>query len=129
MVLASDDFPEPLAPSKARPLPAGRENEISRAITRLEPGGTTATCWTQRLLAGERSVTAGAGGEGMPFSVVSRRLTASRAAMSCFQVPRTISIGASARPMMIDEAIMMPPLALSPTTRAAPTQRTADWRV
>src|SRR5262249_21021853 len=103
MVLASDDFPEPLAPSNARPLPAGSENEISRAITRLEPGGATATCWTQRWLAGERSVTAGGGGEDKPFSVSSSRLTASLAEMSCFQVPSTISIGASARPMMIDE--------------------------
>ena len=67
-------------------------------------------------------------GEDMRSKVSPKRLTASRADMRCFHVPRTISIGASARPIMIEDAIMMPPLAFSPMTSAAPTPRTVDWR-
>src|SRR4249919_2314509 len=128
MAFASEDLPEPLAPTSARPAPAVRPKETLRTIKRLDPGGATVSFCTHRCLAGEGRVTAGADGEAIVQNVSLSLLTASRAETSCFQVPRTISIGASARPIMIEDAIMIPPLAWSATTSAAPRPRIADWR-
>ena len=62
-------------------------------------------------------MTGGAGGCAVALQMSRRRVRPWRAAASCFQVPSAISTGASARPIRIEDAIMMPPDALSATTR------------
>ena len=63
-----------------------------------------------------------------PCKMSRRRAMPWRAATSCFQVPSATSTGASARPIMIEDAIMMPPDALSETTRYAPMPSMPDCR-
>ena len=62
-------------------------------------------------------MTGGAGGGAVALQMSRKRARPCRAATSCFQLPSAISTGASARPIRIDDAIMMPPEALSATTR------------
>src|SRR5262252_9332115 len=108
--LASEDLPDPLAPSSAKPVPAESAKDTLRVTKRLDPGGTTARSCTHNCLLGHGKVMAGAGGAAVARKVPTKWLMACRAEMSCFQVPSTISIGARARPIMIEEAIMTPPL-------------------
>ena len=104
--------------------------------SQLQPAGQTRHCRqsTARSPVERRSVAAPAGGRpgrqgyGRDGRRRPRRPLPDPYArqIRCFQASSTISIGASARPIMIDDAIMMPPLACSPTTSAAPIPRTAD---
>ena len=66
---------------------------------------------------GRRNATGGVGGFAVTLQISRRRPMPWRAAISCFQLPSATSTGASARPIMIDDAIMMPPDARSATTR------------
>ena len=81
------------------------------------PGTVTVRSSTESIWRGRGSATAGAAGAAVAFKTARRRLIPWRAATSCFQLDSAISIGASARPIMIDEAIMMPPEACSMMTR------------
>jgi hypothetical protein len=68
----------------------------------------------------------GAAGFAVTLQMSRRRAIPWRAATSCFQLPSAISTGASARPIIIDEAIMMPPEARSAITRYAPRPSIPD---
>jgi len=98
-------------------MPALSENEMFETIGLVAPGAVTASSCTDSSRQGRGSTTGGAGGAAVALQMSRRRVMPWRAATSCFQVPSAISTGASARPIMIDEAIMMPPEALSATTR------------
>ena len=111
-------MPDALAPSSASPVPALSENEtfdtIGMSDARRGDGEIPAPTIRGRDAA---ACTGGAGGCAVALQISRRRAMPWRAATSCFQLPSAISTGASARPIMIDDAIMMPPDALSATTR------------
>src|SRR5262245_58762990 len=101
-------------------MPALSENEMFETIGLSAPGAATLSPCTSNSRHGRGRDTGGAGGLAVILQISRRRATPWRAATSCFQVLSATSTGASARPIMIDEAIMMPPEALSDTTRNAP---------
>ena len=113
----SEVLPDALAPSSASPMPAFRANETFRTIGLSAPGGATTKFCTVSSRLGRGSTTGGAFGAAVTLQISRRRVRPWRAATSCFQVPSATSTGASARPIMIDDAIMTPPDALSATTR------------
>src|SRR5205085_11361220 len=113
----SDGLPEALAPSSANPMPGLSENETLDTIGVSVPGATTERSCTESSRHGRGNATGGAGGFAVTLQISRRRMIPCRAATSCFQLPKATSTGASARPIMIEEAIMMPPDALSATTR------------
>ena len=115
--LTSDDLPAALAPSKARPMPAVSVKEMLERRVRSPPGTVTVRSSTDSFWCGRGSATASAAGAAVAFRTSRRRPMPWRAATSCFQLASATSIGASARPIMIDEAIMMPPEACSMMTR------------
>ena len=82
-----------------------------------KPGAATARFCTDNSRKGRGSMTGGVGGGAVALDMLRKRARPCRAATSCFQLPSAISTGASARPIRIDDAIMMPPEALSAITR------------
>ena len=113
----SEVLPDALAPSSASPMPAFSVKEMFWTIGLSVPGAATASSCTESSRQGRGSITGGAGGFAVALQMSRSRVMPWRAATSCFQLPSATSTGASARPIMIEEAIMMPPEALSATTR------------
>jgi hypothetical protein len=93
------------------------ENVTPDTIGMSNPGAATARFCTDNSRQGRGNMTGGAGGGAVALQMSRRRVRPWRAAASCFQVPSAISTGASARPIRIEDAIMMPPDALSAMTR------------
>ena len=114
----SEVLPDALAPSSASPVPAFSEKETFCTIGLSVPGAATAEL-LHRTARGRAAAASPAARRPVPSTLQISRSRAMpwRAATSCFQLPSATSTGASARPIMIEEAIMMPPDALSATTR------------
>ena len=115
--LESEVLPDALAPSRASPVPALSEKLTFDTIGVSEPGAATLSSCTASSRQGRASATAGNGGFAVALHTSRNRAMPWRAATSCFQLPSATSTGANARPIMIDDAIMTPPEALSATTR------------
>src|SRR4029078_7899970 len=121
-----DVLPEALAPRSASPIPALSENETLETIALVDPGAATDSSLTESSRHGRGNSTGGGGGAAVAMQISRRRAMPWRAAASCFHELSAISTGASARPIMIEEAIMTPPEALSATTSQAPIPNRPD---
>ena len=98
-------------------MPAESANDTSETIKCWVPGADTARLCTDKCCCGRGSRTGGVAGTAVACKIPRSRAMPWRAATSCFQVPKATSMGASARPITIEEAIMIPPEACSIRTK------------
>ena len=124
-VRASDVLPVPLGPITPSASPADSEKAMLATIGRAVPGATTTTCSTASSCAGGGSSVAGRGTAVRVSAWLSRRML-SRACWKLRQLAIADSTGASARPIMIEAAIIAPALNSFLITRYAPRPRIAD---
>src|SRR5262245_54189237 len=109
MTRDSELLPEPLGPITPSTSPAVRRKLTLVRIAVLGFGAATVTFSTERLPVGfGRSVTPRSAGKRARVS--DKRLMLSRAATNPRQLAIAVSIGASARPIMIEAAIIAPAL-------------------
>src|SRR3979411_409916 len=109
MAFNKEDLPEAVGPTTPSAAPAFSENAMLRATMRVSPGGDTARPSLTISLRGAGSCR-GDGGSLVVAMSSDKRCQAWRAATKIFQFEIARSIGASARAVRIDPAMMIPPL-------------------
>ena len=112
----SEVLPAPLGPMMPSASPVLSANRTLATTGFVPPGATTVTCSTSRLRAGCGSAVASRFGAAR-VSVSDSRVMLWRAAMKARQLAMAVSIGASARPIMIEAAIMAPAVSSCRITR------------
>ena len=118
MTLASDDLPLPLGPISPVMEPGWSVKLTPRTTGTSAPGGTAVTFSASILPAGRGNSVPGPSSSPPKFS--SSALTRRQACLAPTnprQAPMPCSIGASARPMMMEPAIIMPGVRSPASTR------------
>ena len=114
--LTSDDFPEALGPMMPSAWPASSVKLMPWTTVRFDPGGTTAILSADRFAAGFGNWRTSS----VPGTSLNRPLSRCqpwRAATNPFQLAIAVSAGASALPLMMELAMMMPAVACCSMTR------------
>jgi hypothetical protein len=115
-VRTSEVLPAPLGPMMPTASPALRAKRAPVTIGVVPPGAATVTCSTSRLRAGFGSAVAARRGAAR-VSASDSRVIPWRAATKARQLAIAVSIGASARPIMIEAATIAPALSSWRSTR------------